>query len=269
MECAAAHRTERWCVRRSRRGYRQPGGRHRSRPFAGRASSSRDGIDAVPGCGRHRGPSRARGRRPDSRLRAPAPTAPAPACPRTHRTLPRLLRYLPGCPLHRRSSPATSATAHGASGRTAGTASTPGTATPESTRPPSRCARQPAAAHAALDRCRERSGRGRRNGSPARASRCRGGPRNGCPAPPSDCPGRARPRPQSSPAAGAKAEPERVLQSSNRALHPLSSFIPPPSCRPARRHFGGQSWTLNAPVPSTLRIELRVAHRPRRDSPCA
>ena len=41
----------------------------------------------------------------------------------------------------------------------------------------------------------------------------------------------------------------------------------PRHVRPARRHFGGQSWTLNAPVPSTLRIELRVAHRPRRDSP--
>ena len=38
--------------------------------------------------------------------------------------------------------------------------------------------------------------------------------------------------------------------------------------RPMRRHLGGQSWTLNAPMPSTFRIEFRVAHRPRRDSPC-
>ena len=35
-----------------------------------------------------------------------------------------------------------------------------------------------------------------------------------------------------------------------------------------RRHFVGQSYTFNDPVPSTFRIEFSVAHRPRRDSSC-
>ena len=192
MEFAAARLKGRLHLRRNRHECTAPDGRFRSHLASGRAASSRDGIDAVRGCGIHRGPKCARGHPPDSHLRARGPMVPAPACPRIRCTLLPRPNHPFHCPGYRHLSPAVFATAPRASTRTSGTASTSGTSAPGSTRSRSRCAQPPAAARTAPDRCRERFVPGPHSGSPAPSDRGRGDPRCGCPAPPSGCRGRAR-----------------------------------------------------------------------------
>ena len=245
-----------WRWRRS--GHREPGGRLQS-PASGRAVPSRGGTDAGPGCGCPDGPSHAMERPPGSPLHVREPTASAPATRRCTRCTSKfLLRSRLRPPGRHRPSTAVFAKAPNAEGGTFGSVATSGISAPGSIRLPSGPAPLRAAASTACVRCRALPAPAPRRGFLGPGGCCPFGPKCGCPARPSGCPVRALWRPPSSREAGARAEPERALQPFGPGILGFRRSGP----------CGGQSWTLSVPVPSTFRMECRVAHRPRRDSPC-
>ncbi len=151
-----------------------------------------------------------------------------------------------------------------ATNRKPGSASRSETGVPESS-PLRTCPASPLAGERrAPALCRVRFAHDQRTGFRAPRGRFLGGPKFECLGRPSGCPDPAQWRLPNIRAANVRVERAPALQSRACTVLLSAGSLHTPCVLDEK----GQSCIFSDPLPSTLRIECRVAHRPGRGSPC-